>query len=90
MQDPCHNDIFRVSDGYSCFGHIAVGTNPVVSAYNALPRMELSVDNEGYLLAIKPDGQPHGDGTVGEGRMLSMEEIQSGSEMDASCEPYNR
>lgn len=90
LQDPCHSDIFRASDGYSCFGKIAIGSNPVVSSYNALPRMELSVDDHGYLIAIKPDGQPHGDGTVGEGRMLSIGEIQLGDDKDPSCEPYAR
>jgi hypothetical protein len=58
LEDPCHSDRFRVTDGYSCVGHIAIGINPVVSEYNALPRMRLAVDNQGYLLAIKPDGMP--------------------------------
>lgn len=90
LQDPCHSDIFRVSDGYSCFGRIAIGTNPVVSGYNALPRIKLSIDDQGYLLAMKPDGQPQGDGTVGEGRILSIKEIQSGDKADPSCAIYNQ
>lgn len=89
LQDPCHSDVFRASDGYSCIGRIAVGSNPVVSGYNALPRMKLSVNDQGYLLALRPDGQPQGDGTVGEGRILSAEEIQSGDKTDSSCAIYN-
>jgi hypothetical protein len=84
LQDPCHSDIFRVSDGYSCYGKIVSG-NPVLAAYNAIPRMKLSVDDQGYLLAAKPDGQPHGDGTVGEGRIIVAEEIKR-FESDLTCE----
>jgi hypothetical protein len=84
LQDPCHSDIFRVSDGYSCFGKIVSG-NPVLSAYNAIPRMRLSVDDQGYLVAARPDGQPHGDGTVGEGRIMSADEINA-FEGDPTCE----
>jgi hypothetical protein len=83
LEDPCHSDRFRVTDGYSCVGHIAIGINPVVSEYNALPRMRLAVDNQGYLLAIKPDGMPSGDGIVGDGRILSSEDIAS--DADPTC-----
>jgi hypothetical protein len=88
LQDICHSDIFRVSDGYSCFGHIAGGKNPVVSGYNGLPRMRVSIDNQGYIVAEKPDGQPSGDGTVGEGRFISSQEIQENN--DPSCNQYLR
>ena len=88
LQDPCHSDIFRVSDGYSCFGRIALGSNPVLSGYNAIPRMKLSVDSDGYLLAIRPDGQPSGDGTVGEGRIIPTEEIKSNDKVDSNCAQY--
>jgi hypothetical protein len=90
LQDPCHSDIFRVSDGYSCYGRIALGTNVALSGYNGIPRMKLSVDNDGYLLAMRPDGHPSGDGTVGEGRIIPTEEIKSNDKMDPSCEIYNR
>jgi hypothetical protein len=84
LQDPCHSDIFRVIDGYSCFGKIVSG-NPVLSGYNALPRFRLSVDDQGYLLAARPDGQPTGDGTVGEGRIMPVEEVKA-FEDDPSCD----
>jgi hypothetical protein len=29
LQDPCHSDIFRVTDGYSCFGKVVSG-NPTL------------------------------------------------------------
>jgi hypothetical protein len=84
LEDPCHSDIFRVSDGYSCFGRI-IGSNPVLSAYNAIPRLRLEVDGQGYLLATRPDGTPSGDGTVGDGRILSVEEIRA-YESDTTCD----
>jgi hypothetical protein len=84
LQDPCHSDVFRVSDGYSCFGRI-ISTNPILSGYNAIPRLRLSLDDQGYLLAARPDGQPSGDGTVGEGRIVSDEEIKA-YEADPSCD----
>jgi hypothetical protein len=89
LEDLCHDDIFRASDGYSCFGHIAVGTNPVVSGYNAIPVMRLSIDSRGYVVALKPDGQLAGDGTVGEGRILSDSLIQADSKIDNTCNQYS-
>ena len=83
LRDVCHDDVFRISDGYSCYGKL-LGGNPVVAAYNAIPRMRLSVDNQGILLVAKPDGQPSGDGTVGEGRIMPAEEIKH-FEDDPSC-----
>ncbi len=85
LEDPCHSDIFRVSDGYSCFGRIALGSNPALSGYNAIPRMRLAVDDQGYLFAIKPDGLPSGDGTVGEGRIIPIDEIRV-YDSDLSCD----
>lgn len=84
LQDPCHSDVFRISDGYSCFGKIVSG-NPILTGYNAIPRLRLSVDNQGYLLAARPDGQPSGDGTVGEGRIMPTEEIKI-FQNDPSCD----
>jgi hypothetical protein len=84
LVDPCQSDIFRVSDGYSCYGKIVSG-NPILSAYNAIPTTRLSVDDEGYLLAARPDGQPSGDGTVGEGRIMAADEIEA-FEGDPSCD----
>jgi hypothetical protein len=84
LQDPCHSDIFRASDGYSCFGKI-ISANPVLSAYNAIPRMRLSVDDQGYIMAARPDGQPSGDGTVGEGRIMPDDEIKA-FDGDPSCD----
>ena len=83
LRDPCHSDIFRVSDGYSCFGGI-IGANPVLSGYNAIPRLRLAIDDQGYLLGIRPDGIPSGDGTVGDGRIIPIEEIQA-YESDGTC-----
>jgi hypothetical protein len=84
LQDPCHDDIFRVSDGYSCFGKIVSG-NPVLTGYNAIPRLRLSADDQGYLSAARPDGQLSGDGTVGEGRIMPVEEIKAFQD-DPSCD----
>ena len=52
--------------------------------------MDLLIDDQGYLLAMKPDGQPQGDRTVGEGRILSIKEIQSSDKADPSCAIYNQ
>jgi hypothetical protein len=76
--------VFRVSDGYSCYGRL-LGGNPVVTAYNAIPKMKISVDEEGFLLASKPDGQPSRDGTVGEGRIMPAEDVKR-FEDDPSCD----
>ena len=88
LDDPCHSDVFRASDGYSCYGHIAADTNPLVSGYNALPRMRISIDSQGYIVAIKPDGATFGDGTVGEGRMLSDDIIKATNSIDSTCRPF--
>ena len=50
--------------------------------------MKLSIDGDGYLLAIRPDGQPSGDGTVGEGRIIQTEEIKSNDKIDSGCAQY--
>jgi hypothetical protein len=84
LEDPCHSDIFRVSDGYSCFGRI-IGSNPVLSGYNAIPRLKLELDAQGYFLATRPDGAPSGDGTVGDGRIIPIEEIKA-HDSDPTCE----
>lgn len=78
MENPCAGDMYRPWDGYAFGGPAAqgfVGFVPSKGFYPALQMPRLSVDGEGYVIAFKPDNNPNGDGSQGEGRQMSPSDL---------------
>ncbi|MEO9363661.1 MAG: hypothetical protein ABI348_07140, partial [Nitrososphaera sp.] len=91
IEEPCHGDRYRPWDGLVFDGPAARGVSggQIVSTVEpiALPTMTLSVDDEGYIVASKPDAQING--VVDEGRKLTFAELERNSkEMLAAASSY--
>lgn len=72
IQDPCHFESYRVIDGASYFFGIKIMSKPVD---DALPQLDLGVDNEGYIYVKSPTWTADKNGLIGDGRHLSKEQI---------------
>ncbi|MEM4310814.1 MAG: Rieske 2Fe-2S domain-containing protein [Nitrososphaerales archaeon] len=66
LQCPCHASIYRVEDGLAIKGPAALQTPP----QNALPMLELDVDDKGFILVKPPVWDVNGNGVVGFGRYI--------------------
>lgn len=91
IEEPCHGDRYRPWDGLVFEGPAARGVSggQIVGTAEpiALPTMTLSVDDEGYLVASKPDARVNG--VVDEGRKLTFAELEKSSrEMLAAASSY--
>lgn len=79
IEDPCHGDKYRPWDGLAVSGPAAVGvySHSLIESPKpvALPFLALAVDDEGYIVAKRPD--PAINGVVGHGRRLSQSELES-------------
>jgi len=84
LEDPCAGDMYRPWDGLAIAGPAGVGMSSgfILSASNVqgLPTLDLSVDNDGYIVAQKPDESPHKNGVAGEGRVFSESELQASNQ----------
>lgn len=84
IEDPCSGDIYRPWDGLAIAGPAAGGISGrgIVSVGNlaALASLDLAVDNEGYIVAKRPDTGYSQEGMRGEGRRLSFEEIRASNQ----------
>lgn len=79
MENPCAGDMYRPWDGMAFAGPAAVGYvggAPSGGSYHALQQLRLSLDDEGYIVALKPDNSLQGDGVQGSGRVLSPETLR--------------
>lgn len=66
MQCPCHGSIYRTSDGLAIEGPASKQTPP----NNALPRLDLEVDDKGDIWVLPPNWSVEGNGIVGYGRKV--------------------
>lgn len=92
IENPCAGDMYRPWDGVAFAGPAAVGyVRGTLSGgdYHALPQLRLSIDQEGYIVALEPDSSLEGDGVQGSGRTLSPEALrESNTEMIEAAGRY--
>ncbi|GBC73475.1 hypothetical protein HRbin04_00878 [archaeon HR04] len=69
--DPCSGDVYRVWDGLAIHGYGAF--NSVNGSPNALARLRLGVDADGYIVVFRSDNSITGDGVPGYGRIIPSE-----------------
>jgi hypothetical protein len=91
IEDPCHGDMYRPWDGLAVSGPAASGvySHSLVESPRpvALPYLTLAVDEEGYIVAKRPD--PTINGVVGQGHRPSQSELESNNrEMLAAASAY--
>lgn len=77
IEDACHFEMYRAIDGASYFFGIKFMSKPIE---NALPTLDLGVDDQGYIYVKPPTWTTDKNGIVGDGRNLSKEEILKTSE----------
>jgi hypothetical protein len=72
IEEPCHGDRFRPWDGLAIEGPAAMGisANSLVERPEpvALATLELAIDSEGYVVAMRPSSAENG--VVGQGRKI--------------------
>lgn len=79
MEDPCHGDMYRLWDGLAIAGPAAAGVSHGIidrAKQAALATIDLSVDDKGYIVALKPD--PATNGVVGAGRQVDEDASSRG------------
>lgn len=76
MEDPCHIGMYRAQDGLGVFLH------PLVGPFNALPYLELSSDDQGYLYANPPVWTMDKNGVPGIGRAVTAGDYKKAAESD--------
>jgi hypothetical protein len=94
LVNPCAGDMYRPWDGVATAGPAAVGVSGrgiITSGYfGALASLALSIDNEGYITAKKPNKDYSANGVAGEGRRFSSEMIiKSDKEMINAASEYS-
>jgi len=62
LVDPCHDDTFEPVNG------IAIAGNVIFNKYNALPSLDLGVDDQGYIYVKQPVFDYDKNGVIGAGR----------------------
>ncbi|MCS7141065.1 MAG: hypothetical protein NZ888_02630 [Candidatus Nitrosocaldus sp.] len=77
MEDPCSGDVYRVWDGLVVAGYSA--SSNITGSPNALARLRLGVDADGYIVAFKGDNSITGDGVAGHGRIISGKDVLESS-----------
>lgn len=77
IEDPCTSPGYRIIDGVSHFPAMKFVRGPTTGA---LPKLELSMDKEGYLYVEPPIWTEDKNGSVGIGRIVSQEEMLESSE----------
>ena len=78
IEDPCNSPGYRVLDGVSVHPHIKV-----IKASNtgALPQLDLSIDEDGFLLVESPTFTRDKNGVIGVGRDISDEAMLAVSQI---------
>ena len=72
IEDPCSGDKYRMLDGYLS----EIGGSSILLQDNALPKLDLYADKEGYLYVLTPTWTEDKNGVIGIGRHLSTDQIQ--------------
>lgn len=62
LEEPCHGDTFEPVNG------IAVTGFAILNKYNALPNLDLGVDDQGYIYVKQPTFEFEKNGVIGAGR----------------------
>ncbi len=62
LEEPCHGDSFEPVNG------VAVTGFAVLNKYNALPNLDLGVDDQGYIYVKQPTFEFEKNGVIGAGR----------------------
>jgi len=76
IEDPCHGSMYRIIDGL-----LTDGPKPLDNAGPvALPHLDLSIDENGVLFVEPPTWTLDENGVIGEGRIMSLHEIRTGSQ----------
>jgi hypothetical protein len=93
IEDPCAGDIYRPWDGLAYGGPAGQGFSggTIVSrgTYQGLATLDLAIDDEGYILALRPDINPGSNGIAGEGRIITSDELQdSNQKLMAAASSY--
>ena len=78
IEDYCHFEEYRTIDGASYFFGIKALTKPVE---NALPQLDLGVDDAGYVYVKTPTWNVNKNGVVGDGRHLSKDQVLNSSKL---------
>jgi len=78
IEDPCNSPGYRVLDGVSVHPHVKV-----IKASNtgALPQLDLSIDEDGFLLVESPTFTRDKNGVIGVGRDVSDGEMLAVSQI---------
>lgn len=84
IEDPCHFEEYRIIDGASYFFDIKIMAKPVE---NALPQLDLGVDDAGYIYVKTPTWTVDKNGLIGDGRHLSKDQVLNSSRF--LLEKYN-
>ncbi|MCE9651492.1 MAG: hypothetical protein K8Q89_00270 [Nitrosarchaeum sp.] len=74
IENPCQGAMYRVIDGAMTFGATHRST-----AMTALPHLDLSSDENGFLYVMPPKWEKTENGVVGYGREMTLDEIRNGS-----------
>lgn len=93
IEDPCAGDTYRSWDGFAFGGPAGQGFLSGFpgsrGTYQGLSNLDLSIDNEGYILALRPDTSPSSNGVPGEGRTFSADALeQSNQELIAAASSH--
>ncbi len=76
IEDPCHFEMYRTIDGASYFFGMKILAKPVE---NALPQLDLGVDDAGYIYVKTPTWDVNKNGLIGDGRHLSKDQVLNSS-----------
>ena len=74
IENPCQGSLYRVVDGTMTLGAIHMST-----AMTALPHLDLTSDEDGFLYVMPPKWEKTENGVVGYGREMTLDEIRNGS-----------
>ena len=74
IENPCQGSMYRVIDGA-----MTTGATHRSTAMTALPHLDLTSDENGFLYVVPPEWEKTENGVVGYGREMSLDEIRNGS-----------
>ncbi len=71
LEDPCSGSVYRVEDGFGYQGPIIFNKQP----QRALPKLDIAIDDQGYLYVKKPRFDIMHDGVIWYGRFISYNDL---------------
>jgi len=76
LEDPCWGSMYRPIDGAMMYPYPVMNDSPL-----GLPYLDLSIDENGSLYVEPPVWTMNGNGVIGVGRTMSLQEIRQGSQI---------